>query len=183
MQDATPAVTLGNFTVDVSSQRKIALVANTSNYIYLRATTTTAISGRTRLFFVTGSMLLHPVLYSQPSHVVFDVDPNTGENVTAIRPYQTFQPQELVVTRPFTLDNLVPPSDNGGDHYCLVGEHLADGEQEWPHEKAGNFATSAEFITWLLNEPGVCWRNVLYVANPDPDDQTLQSSFEIPRSF
>ena len=60
---------------------------------------------------------------------------------------------------------------------------VTDSEQEWPHEKAGNFATSAEFITWLLNEPCVCWRNILYVANPDPDDQTLQTSFEIPHSF
>ena len=124
-----------------------------------------------------------PVLYSQPSHVVFDVDPNTNDPVTAIRPYSTFIPEESVITRPFTLDNLVPPSANGGDHYCLVDESLPDGEQEWPHEKAGNFATSAEFITWLLNEPCVCWRNILYVANPDPDDQTLQTSFEIPRSF
>ena len=183
MQDATPAVTLGNFTVDVSSQRKIAMVANTSNYVYLRGTTTTAASGRTRLFYVTGSILLHPVLYSQPSHVVFDVDPNTNEPVTAIRPYQTNQSQELVITKPFTLDNILPPQVDGWDHYCLVAEHLPDGEQEWPHEKVDNFGTSAEFVTWLLNEPNVCWRNVLYVANPDPDDQTLQTSFEIPRSF
>lgn len=181
MQDPTPAVTLGDFSVDVATQRKVTLEGNTSNFIYLRATTTQAISGRTRLFFVTGSMLLHPVLYSQPSHVVFDVDPNTGDPVTAIRTYQTSQPQELVITRPFTLDNLAPPSS--GDHYCLVGESLPDGEQEWPHEKAGNFATSAEYMTWLLNEPCVCWRNVNYVSNPDPDDQTLQTSFEIPRSF
>ena len=183
MQDPEPAVTLGDFSVDVASQRKIALVANTSNYIYLRGTSNSGGSGQTRLFYVTGSMLLHPVLYSQPSHVVFDVDPNTREPVTAFRPYQTFVPEEFVIERPFTLDNLVPPSANGGDHYCLVGENLNDGEQEWPHEKAGNFATSAEFITWLLNEPGVCWRNILYVSNPDPDDQTLQTSFEIPRSF
>ena len=183
MQDQTPAVTLGNFTVDVSSQRKIALVANTSNYVYLRATTTTAVSGRTRLFYVTGSILLHPAVYSQPSRVVFDVDPNTGEPVTAFRPYQSSQPQELVITKPFTLDNLPPPQNNGGDHYCLIAEHLPDGEDEWPHEKIDNFGTSAEFATWLLNEPNVCWRNVYFVSNPDPDDQTLQTSFEIPRLF
>ena len=183
MQDPAPAVTLGNFAVDVASQRKITLVANTSNYIYLRGTSTRAVSGRTRLFYVTGSMLLHPVLYSQPSHVVFDVDPNTNEPVTAFRQYQARHSQHIVITRPFTLDNLLPPSANGGDHYCLVGEHLPDGEQEWPHQKVANFATSAEFITWLLNEPCVCWRNILYVANPDPDDQTLQTSFMIPRSF
>ena len=183
MQDPTPAVTLGNFSIDVASQRKVALVANTSNYIYLRGTSTKAVSGRTRLFYVTGSIFLHPVQYSQPSHVVFDVDPNTGDPVTAIRPYQARRPQQLVITKPFTLDNLVPPGDNGGDHYCLVGECLPDGEQEWPHEKASNFATSAELLTWLLNEPCVCWRNMYYVSNPDPDDQTLQTSFEIPRSF
>ena len=181
MQDPAPAVTLGNFSIDVASQRQISLVANTSNYIYLRGTSTKSVSGRTRLFYVPGSIFLHPVLYSQPSHVVFDVDPNTGDFVTAIRPYQARHSQQFIITRPFTLDNLAPPSS--GDHYCLVGESLPDGEQEWPHEKAGNFATSAEYMTWLLNEPCVCWRNVNYVSNPDPDDQTLQTSFEIPRSF
>jgi len=183
VQDPLPAVTLGNFSVDVSSQRKVSLVANTSNYIYLRGTSTRAVSGRTRLFYVTGSILLHPSLYSQPSHVVFDVDPNTGDPVTAFRPYQTLIPQQLVITRPFTLDNLAPPTSNGGDHYCMIGECLADGEQQWPHEKVANFATAAEFVTWLLNEPCVSWRNVNYVSNPDPDDQTLQTSFRIPRSF
>ena len=183
MQDGNPAVTLGDFTVDVSTQRKILLVANTSNYVYLRGTTTTAVSGRTRLFYVTGSIFLHPVLYSQPSHVVFDVDPNTNEPVTAIRPYQSSQAQQLVITTPFTMDNLAPPQNNGGDHYCLIAEHLPDGEDEWPHEKIDNFGTSAEFATWLLNEPNVCWRNVYFVSNPDPDDQTLQTSFEIPRLF
>ena len=159
------------------------LVAKTSNYVYLRATTTTAVSGRTRLFYVTGSIFLHPILYSQPSHVVFDADPNTGDPVTAIRPYQSSQPQALVITRPFTMDNLRSPQDDGADHYCLIAEQLADGEDEWPHEKIDNFSTSSEFLTWLLNEPGVCWRNVSYVSNPNPDDQTLQTSFQIPRSF
>jgi hypothetical protein len=120
--------------------------SQTSNYVYLRAAKTTAVSGRTRLFNVTGSILLHPVLYNQTSHVVFDVDPNTGDPVTAIRPYQSSQPRELVITRPFTLDSLLTPQDNGGDHYCLVAEQSPDGEQEWPHEKVGNFGTSAEFI-------------------------------------
>ena len=183
MQDTAPAVTLGNFNIDVSTQRNIALVANTSNYVYLRATSTTAVSGRTRLFYVPNTIILHPSLYSQPSHVVFDVDPNSGDSVTAIRPYQALVPKHFVITRPFTMDNLIPPSAVGADHYCLVGESLADGEQEWPHEIVANFATSAEFLTWLLTEPCVCWRNILYVSNPDPDDQTLQTSFIIPRSF
>ena len=142
-----------------------------------------AISGRTRLFYVTGSIFLHPVLYSHPTHVVFDVDPNTGDRVTAFRPYRTHRPERLVITRPFTLDNLVPPSKNGGDHYCLVAESLPDGLLEWPHEKVLNLPTAAEFITWLLNEPCVCWRNMYYVSNPDPDDETLQTSFTIPGSL
>jgi hypothetical protein len=183
VQDAAPAVTLGDFSIDVSTQRNIALVGNTSNYVYLRATSTTAVSGRTRLFYVPNTIILHPSLYSQPSHVVFDVDPNSGDSVTAIRPYKALVPKHFVITRPFTMDNLVPPSSVGADHYCLVGESLADGEQEWPHEIVANFATSAEFMTWLLTEPCVCWRNILYVSNPDPDDQTLQTSFIIPRSF
>jgi hypothetical protein len=183
VQDATPAVTLGNFSIDVATQRNVALVANTSNFVYLRATSTTAVSGRTRLFYVPNTIILHPSLYSQPSHIVFDVDPTSKEFVTAIRPYQFLLPEQFVITTPFTMDNLVPPSSVGADHYCLVGESLADGEQEWPHEKVENFATSAEFMTWLLTEPCVCWRNILYVSNPDPDDQTIQTSIIIPRSF
>ncbi|KAF8800414.1 hypothetical protein BYT27DRAFT_7148740 [Phlegmacium glaucopus] len=182
VQDPNPAVTLGNFTVDVASARKITLVANTSNYVYLRGTSTTAAKGQTRLFYVTGSILLHPVLYSQPSHVVFDVDANNNP-VVALRPYQSFGPQQIVITTPFTMDNIPPPSQNGGDHYCLVGECLADGETQWPHEKTANFATSGEFVTWLLNEPCVSWRNIAYVANPNPDDQTIQTSFTIPPGY
>ena len=183
MQDPEPAVTLGDFSIDVNNVRKVALEPNTSNYVYLRGTSTTAVSGRTRLFYVTASIMLHPALYSQPSNVVSDVDPKTGDPVTAIRPFQAHGPQQLVITTPFTMDNLAPPSDSGADHYCLVAECLVDGETEWPHEKAGNFATSAEYMTWLLNEPCVCWRNVHWESNPDPDDQTFQTSFEIPRSF
>ena len=183
MQDPAPDVTLGNFSIDVSNDRRIALEPSTSNYVYLRATSTTAVSGRTRLFYVTGSVFLHPVLYSQPSHVVFDTDPNTGDPVTAIRPCQAPGPQQLVLTTPFTMDNLPPPSNFGADHYCLVAEFLADGETQWPHEKIGNFATSAEYITWLLSEPCVCWRNIAWVSNPDPDDQTIQTSFVIPGLF
>ena len=181
MQDPNPSVTLGNFTVDVSNARQVKLEPNNSNYVYIRATSTTGVSGRTRLFFVAGSVLLHPVLYSQPSHVVFDTDPNTGDPVTAIRSYKTLGPEEHVIVKPFTMDNVPPPSTFGADHYCLVAEFLADGETQWPHEKVDNFSTPAEYITWLLNEPCVSWRNILWEANPDPDDQTIQTSFEIPR--
>ena len=103
--------------------------------------------------------------------------------MTAYRACRSSGPQGIEITKPFTLDNLAPPSENGGDHYCLVAEYLADGGREWPHEKVGNFSTPTEYITWLLNEPCVCWRNTLWVTNPDPDDQTIQTSFEIPRSF
>ena len=182
IQDRDPAVTLGDFNVDVSDQRKVGLQSNTSNYIYLRGTTTINIplSGQTRLFYVTGSILLHPSLYSQSSHVVADID-SDGNRVTAYRRFQTNSAQQFVITRPFTLDNLAPPPD--GDHYCLVAEALPDGVEKWPHEIVDAFATAAEFATWILTVPGVAWRNVAYVVNPNPDDQTIQTSFTIPGSF
>ncbi|KAF8800412.1 hypothetical protein BYT27DRAFT_7200321 [Phlegmacium glaucopus] len=182
VQDSNPAVTLGDFTVDLSDQRKIGLESNTSNYIYLRGIATAPFSGQTRLFYVTGSILLHPNLYSQTSHIVYDIDSN-GNPVVAYRPFQTNSAGQIVITRPFTLDNLAPPSQNGGDHYCLVAEALPDGVQKWPHELVDLFSTSAEFVTWIVNQPYVAWRNVAYVVNPNPDDQTIQTSFTIPPGF
>ena len=176
VQDPNPAVTLANFSVDVSSQRQISVYSNTSNYIYLRGNATSPGSGRVRLFYVPGQILIHPSLYTQPSHVVFDVDEN-NDPVTAYRRYSTTGAQPIVVTRPFTLNNLPP------DHYCCIAECLPDGETQWPHEKVSNFGTGDEFVAWLLNEPCVAWRNLNWEQNPRPDSQTLQTSFTIPRSF
>ena len=178
VQDPHPATTLADFSVDVSSQRQITLISNTSNFVYLRGHTTTPNLGKTRLFYVPGSILIHPSQYSQPSHVVFDMDDN-GNPVTAYRQYSTAFPEPVVLERPFTMDNIPPPPN--GDHYCLIAEALPAPETQWPHEIVSNFATSAEFAAWVLREPCVGWRNILYVTNPNPDTQTLQTSFTIPR--
>ena len=178
MQDPNPDVTLADFSVDVTTQRNIAIVSDTSNYVYLRGHTTVPNFGQTRLFYVPASILLHPSLYSQSSHVVFDIDDN-GDPVTAYRQYSTLLPQPVIIERPFTMDDVPPPPS--GDHYCLIAEVLPSPETQWPHEIVSNFATSSEFAAWVLSEPCVGWRNVYYVTNPNPDSQTLQTSFTIPR--
>ena len=180
VQDPNPSVTLADFSVDVATQRHTTLVSNTSNFVYFRGHTTTQDSGQTRLFYIPGSLLIHPSEYSQPSHVVFDVDDN-GDPVTAFRSYSTDFAEPVIITTPFTMDNIPPPP--GGDHYCLIAEALPNEDTQWPHEIVSNFATSAEFAGWVLSEPCVAWRNIAYVANPNPDTQTLQTSFTIPRSF
>ena len=171
---------MADFSVDVATQRKSTLVSNTSNYVYCRGNTTTQGSGQTRLFYIPGSLLIHPILYSQPSHVVFDVDDN-GDPVVAYRRYSAGSAEPVIITTPFTLDNIFPPP--AGDHYCLIAEALPNKDTQWPHEIVSNFATAAEFAAWVLNEPCVAWRNIAYVTNPNLDDQTLQTSFTIPRSF
>lgn len=176
MQDPNPAVTLANFSVDVTTQRKISVYSNTSNYIYLRGHATTGGGGQVRLFYVPGQILISPSLYTQPSHVVFDVDDN-GDPITAYRQYSTDAAQPVIVTKPFTLNNLPP------NHYCAIAECLPNGETQWPSQKVSNFATSAEFAAWILSEPCVAWRNLNWAPNPHPDSQTLQTSFTIPRSF
>jgi len=79
------------------------------------------------------------------------------------------------------MDNIPPPPS--GDHYCLIAETLPSPELQWPHELVSNFATSAEFAAWVLSEPCVAWRNIAYVTNPNPDTQTLQTSFTIPPGY
>lgn len=177
VQDPNPALTLGNFSVDVTTKRKINLFIDGSNYIYLRGTTVRASSGQTRLFYLPAGVNLHPSLYTQPSHVVFDADDN-GNPVTAFRRYKTAAAQQVVLTTPFTLDNIPQPG-----HYCMISECLPDGQTQWPHEKVSNFGTAAEFVAWILSEPCVCWRNAEVVSNPDPDTQTLQSSFTVPPGY
>ncbi|KAL6310251.1 hypothetical protein BKA93DRAFT_820700 [Sparassis latifolia] len=176
-----------NYTVDVSSQKQINTVQGTSNYIYIRGTTTTTdhTSGQIRLFAVPSSVLLHPSQYVNYSINDYDED---GEPYKAIRKYSTSAAEKpLIITKPFNHNNPTPPS--GADHWCYISECRPDGEDEngdeyeWPHEYSGDFATCDEFATWIRNQPYVIQRNTSFVTNPDADSQHFRTCFTIPTKF
>jgi len=179
---------LSDFKSDLSDSKNVKIMSGASNYIYLRATATTPVSGTVRVFGVPNSMLIHPLQYGPLG--LNDIDPNTGGQITAFRSYSTNSAGGFVVPNPFNMVNPPPPGtlSAGSDHYCLVAESLPDPTEDdpvplWPHEESGNFTTGAEFTAWVLTEPRVAWRNMSYVTNPDAPEWLLQTSFIIPEGF
>ncbi|KAF9801351.1 hypothetical protein IEO21_10142 [Rhodonia placenta] len=189
LPDANVQSDLGpaNYRVDVSDKRNVSLVANLSNYIYLRGTTTVPASGSVRLFAIPSSVLLHPSQYSTQGCIIYD-HTSGGDPKIAIRKYNTTAAEAPVLfSEPFNFSD--PPPPPGQDHYCLIAECKPDGldadgnSYEWPHQETGDFATGPEFITWLRSNPCVCQRNICYISNPNAPSQVFYTSFTIPASF
>ncbi|CCM04667.1 uncharacterized protein FIBRA_06853 [Fibroporia radiculosa] len=177
-----------NYFVDVSDQRAITLYQNMSNYVYLRGTTTEGTSGNTRLFAIPSGLLLHPSLYEQYS--IMDYDENGDPTGPEILPYNTSSAEQpVVIQKPFNCVNL-PPLPAGSDHFCLIAECKYDGvdpstgdNYQWPHEETGEFVTSGEFVSWVLSNPCVSWRNICYATSPSAATQVMRSSLTIPSGF
>ncbi|KAF9804290.1 hypothetical protein IEO21_09433 [Rhodonia placenta] len=189
LPDANVQSDLGpaNYRVDMSDRRNVSLVANLSNYIYLRGTTTASASGSVRLFAIPSSVLLHPSQYSTQGCIIYD-HTSGGDPKVAIRNYNTTSPEAPVLfTEPFNFSD--PPPPPGGDHYCLIAECRPDGldangySYEWPHQETGDFATAAEYAAWIRSNPCVCQRNMCYISNPNAPSQVFYTSFTIPASF
>ncbi|EED78238.1 predicted protein [Postia placenta Mad-698-R] len=159
LPDANVQSDLGpaNYKVDVSSKRNVDVVANLSNYIYLRGTTTRPTSGAVRLFAIPSAVLVYPSQYSTKGHIIYD-HTSGGDPVVAIRKYNTTSPEAPVLfSEPFNFSD--PPPPPGGDHFCLIAECKPDGldvdgqPYEWPHEETGDFATAAEYAAWIRSCP------------------------------
>lgn len=166
------------------------LHGNTSNYIYIRGTTTAPTSGKVRLYALPNNMLLHPSLYDEESNIVWDYN-DDGERYVAIRSYSTNSAASLnpiLLSEPFSCaDRPLPPP--GHDHYSLVAECKPDGtgpdgaEYLWPHTQVDDFRTAAEFTAWVQIGPYVALRNVEYMRNADAASYVLRTSFTIPGEY
>ncbi|OSX63094.1 hypothetical protein POSPLADRAFT_1056444 [Postia placenta MAD-698-R-SB12] len=179
-----------NYYVDISNTRNEVLHGNTSNYIYIRDTTTAPTSGKVRLYAFPNNILLHPSLYDQESNIVWDYN-DDGERYVAIRSYSTNSAASLnpiLLSEPFSCaDRPLLPA--GHDHYSLVAECKPDGtgpdgaEYLWPHTQVDDFRTAAEFTAWVQNGPYVALRSVEYMQNADAASYVLRTGFTIPEGF
>jgi hypothetical protein len=184
---------LSGETGDITTGKRIDLLPNSSNYVYLRAHTTVPHKGQVRLFFVPSSVLLHPIDYNNQDSTAWDVDPNDQtQYVTALRSYDTTSlpsgRQQVIFEEPFLLTNLKPPG-HGSDHYCFVAEckpHRTKQELDegvppytWPHDDVNDFQSNSEFAAWIAHRR-VVMRNVGYSCDNDGDSFNKRQAFKLP---
>ncbi|KAF9807222.1 hypothetical protein IEO21_08315 [Rhodonia placenta] len=175
LPDANVQTNLGpaNYKVDQSNKRQDELIANVSNYIYVRGTTTVPGSGSVRLFAVPSSVILHPSLYATEAHVIYDHTTSGGREV-AIRKYNTpsvQSPHPILFSEPFNYSD--PPAPPQGQHYCLIAECKPDGlnnhgvPYKWPHHEIKEFSTTAEYVAEMDSSDADVRLKKVTITEPD----------------
>lgn len=121
------------------------------NNIYVRAKnlSSSSASGTISLYYAPTSLILLPDQW-QHNQVgsalsIVDVNGNTSLAVGAIG----------VGSSAFTF--IAPPVPQGF-HYCMIGQVVTSAHPN-PIPTAP-FANSAAFVTWVVGNPAICWRNV-----------------------
>lgn len=67
--------------------------------------------------------------------------------------------QRLLGNEPFIW---IPPSKEGRDHYCLVSQVVTE---DMPNRIPNHIKSSGNFTHWVVNNPGIAWRNVIIEKN------------------
>jgi len=142
----------------------MAIKQTSNNNIYIRAYNlgSAAQTGTVKLFYTKASLLMAPDKTDWNS-----VNDATGISsidlvyVDASGATKTSIPSNTVAisNTPFFLAGL-PSVTN--DHYCLIG---IVNTPTHPITVPQTFATNAAFVSWVQNNPAVCWRNITIVAN------------------
>ncbi|TDL16739.1 hypothetical protein BD410DRAFT_831879 [Rickenella mellea] len=172
------------YDTDVSDQEGINIVANESNYIYLRGNTTQATHVETSLYGIPSAIIIAPQMYG-----TFPIqDVNSSGRTTAIREVIATESGPLTVDMPFNWFNPPPPQtvEPNSDHYCLIAEArlwTADPNDRppWPHQIP--LLTGSDVTSWVLGTPTVAWRNVKWVSNPNAPTLEWQTNITIPNGY
>jgi hypothetical protein len=138
-----------------------------NNNIYVRAKNlgANAGSGTISLYYTKSSLLLTPAQWAtniiknaagQSAISIVDANGNTSLAANAIG----------VGSSAFSF--IAPPVPQGF-HYCLIAQVVTSAHPN-PVPTAP-FPNSGAFVTWVVNNPGICWRNVNIVAATLPSYQ------------
>ncbi|TDL14744.1 hypothetical protein BD410DRAFT_832964 [Rickenella mellea] len=173
------------YNIDVSDQKGVNIVSDTSNYVYLRGNTNQATHIETSLYAIPSALLIVPEMYGK--HSIQDVD-TFGNTTTAIREVIATDSGPLTIDTPFNWFQPPPPQsvDPSSDHYCLIAEArlwTADPLDRplWPHQMG--LPTGSDVTNWVLGTPTVAWRNVSWVHNPDAPTLSWQTNMTVPDGY
>ncbi|TDL16745.1 hypothetical protein BD410DRAFT_613226 [Rickenella mellea] len=173
------------FDTDVSDQEGINIVANASNYVYLRVNTTQATHVEMSLYAVPNGLRIFLEAYDQ--FAILDVDA-FGNLIPATREVIATGPGPVTIDTPFNWFNPPPVQlvDPNSDHYCLVAEARLwtpnpNDRPLWPHRMP--LPPGSDFTSWVLGTPTVASRNVNWMSNPNAPTSEFQTNITIPDGF
>ncbi|WP_296595116.1 C1 family peptidase [Phenylobacterium sp.] len=144
-----------------------SLIQGVQNSIYVRALNLSAAAqtAQAYLYYSPASLLLWP---SQWRNNALSTASGAGyATLTAAAQGQ------IAVSEAFTWN---PPGLPSGDHYCLISRLVT---AQHPNPVPADFPTVAAFANYVLNNPGVGWRNVSMV-NPGSTTVQVPVSFSVP---
>ncbi|HWZ16072.1 MAG TPA: C1 family peptidase [Mucilaginibacter sp.] len=143
------------FTNNYNSDVGQDLIANAQNYIYMRAKNLSSGSdnGSFSLYYSPASLLLYPSLWQ--NNIL-----KTSDGATSVPIPSTNQGNVAVGANPFTWQ----PQMISGDHYCLIGRIVTTANPN-PIPQTG---TIQDFASYIANNRGMGWRNVVVVNNGSP---------------
>jgi hypothetical protein len=134
------------------------IISNEINYIYARGKNLhlSQESGKIYLYYSRSSFL------SQPSEW-------RDNMISSATPGQDFvnvsarEKDDIVVgDSAFQWDAPQPPT---GYHYCLISRVVTG---DHPNQIPSNFSATYTFLQWVLDNPGIAWRNVYLLQNDSP---------------
>ncbi|MEY2507480.1 MAG: hypothetical protein QOH01_1809 [Verrucomicrobiota bacterium] len=134
------------------------LVVGTMNYIYVRGMNayTGAETGTIQLYYANSSLLLQASQWITNVIQTANNSPTTAVSASA---------QNAVVVGADAFQ-WTPTQPQGGSHFCLIA--LVGTSNNPAPVPTGDFANSAAFVTWLLDNPSAVQRNITIVNYPPP---------------
>ncbi len=141
-----------NYSQDVGKD----LTANAQNYLYMRGKNLMngPETGTLALYYSPASLLLYPDMWQQNQ-----LKTSTGASTV---PVSAAKLGDIVVgADPFVW---TPQMPNPGDHFCLVGQVVTPSHPN-PIPATGSIS---DFASWVANNRGIGWRNVVVVNSGSP---------------
>jgi len=136
----------------------------TNIYVRAKNISSSPMSANVNLYYSSSSLLLYPTQWNKINY------PNPAEPLVDQNNSTVVASNALAILQAAFLIGSIPPPP-AGHHYCLI---VVVNNNNIP-VTIPSFNNNAEFMNWVMNNPNIAYRNIIYAPNAGKSVVSIQT--------